>query len=89
MEGKQYVIQLLKMNTHDFIAELTKTSIGVLRENFRLALLEQDRDTRYACAESVMQAQPSGLHGSAINIRAAEHAVLNCTNGILDIPQKA
>lgn len=71
--SKEYLLNLLKMPHHELNIELEIISISDFKNHVRMALKEQDRDTRHACAESV------------INSTDPHSSCMNCNKGLEDL----
>ena len=53
-----------------------------LKEIFKLMMKQQDRDTRHACSEAILNCD-DGISGDRIWKSAAHSAVMNCWNGLI------
>jgi len=61
--SKEYIKELIEMGDDALNVELENVPVGHFRNLLKIALKEQDRDTRHACAEAVVQI---GLDSTAI-----------------------
>ena len=59
------------------------------KEKIRLALKEQDRDTRHSCAEAILTVRPRydvedewGDDFSAVTLSQAKSVIMNCRGGL-------
>ena len=57
--SKAKLIQLIKASDFDLTYWLVETPVDEVRETLRIALKEQDRDTRHGCAEVIDNMCPS------------------------------
>lgn len=69
--SKVYLKACLEMSDDDLNVELEDIEADEFRSIIRKALKEQDRDTRHACAEAVLQCGTvDGAHNACMNARA-------------------
>ena len=69
--SKAYIKELLEMSDDSLNAELENINISDFRQALKLAMKEQDRDTRHACAEAVLVYKTIGVASAAyMNARA-------------------
>lgn len=74
MSDKNYLVELLEMSDDALNAELENIKLPEFRNNIRLAYKQIHRDTRHACAEAVINTDPS-----------PHNACMNCSEGLPDI----
>jgi hypothetical protein len=96
--SKKYVLELLNMDDDELNMELENVDVEDFRKALRLALKEQDRDTRHACAESIHSLDSRDLpwhtfapyeseRGEDVVIVSSAHsACMNCYKGVADVP---
>lgn len=72
--SKEYILELIEMSDDSLNSELENIPVKEFRRCLKIALKEQDRDTRQACAEAVIQ------HGDADPLEMIDlchHACMN------------
>lgn len=77
--SKSYIQEMIAMSDDALNTELENIHVKEFKQALKIALKEQDRDTRHACAEAVLKCSEdvSGeciwkdeAHGACLNVRA-------------------
>jgi len=71
--SKAYLIQMIEMGDDSLNTELENIKVSDFRKVMWLALKEQDRDTRHACAEAA---------SASLGSIAAHSACMKCRGGL-------
>ena len=77
--GKEFAIDVLALDEETFLAKYGKVPYLDFKERVRLALLEQDRDTRHAITDALAT---SGCISDQAERDRACSIVMNCTQGV-------
>ena len=80
--SKKYFIELIQMNDDALNVEIKHIAVKEFRAALKLALKEQDRDTRHACAESCMVTKENQNY---IVHKAFHDLCMNCKGGMEEI----
>lgn len=81
--SKAYFKILSTVSDKMLTSEFSKVNLGKFKEAIKLALKEQDRDTRHACAEAVLKCEED-VSGECIWKNDAHNACMNCRGGLDD-----
>ena len=75
--SKKYVKELIEMSEEELNCELENVPVEHFRNLIKIAMKEQDRDTRHACAEAVIQCSDASslemidrCHNACMNAKA-------------------
>jgi hypothetical protein len=74
--SKEYIKELIEMSDDCLNLELENVSVNEFRHALKMALKEQDLDTRHACADAVMNC-PEDVSGQCIWKNDAHKACMN------------
>ena len=77
--SKKYLLELINMSEDELDVELMSVKTDDFRENLRIGLKDQDRDTRHACAEAVMSCDTAMGYGAVLKDEA-HRACINTRN---------
>lgn len=88
--GKDFLRDLLSTSEEEFIAKYDGISISEFKENLRIALLEQDRDTRHSIAEQLhtIEAVSHEELGKVFTYDTISSYIMNNHGGISDWQKK-
>ena len=70
---KEYIKEMIEMGDDALNVELENIKVHEFRHALKIALKEQDRDTRHACAEAAMSVDTltrSAVNMACMNVRA-------------------
>ena len=85
--GRRTAIEWLKGSKLDMLSIVSDVTVAKFKETLRLALIEQDKMTRHACAEAVSK-QAQGVEGCDNVINRCHAAVMNCRVAVIDVPKE-
>lgn len=82
--SKKYLVELIQMSDESLNLDLEQVSVKDFRESLRIAMKEQDRDTRHACAEAVIKGSfwSDAADEDVVRVTFSHNTIINCNAGI-------